>query len=139
MKITELFDAKLLKFLLVGILNTCVGAGVMFILYNCANLSYWISSICNYIVGGILSYFLNKYFTFNNKQKSIKQIILFIVNLLLCYLIAYIFAKWIIYKLFASYSISVKDNISMFVGMCLYTGLNYLTQRLIIFKDGKQK
>ncbi|MBQ0002480.1 MAG: GtrA family protein, partial [Treponema sp.] len=59
--------------------------------------------------------------------------------LLLCYLIAYIFAKWIIYKLFASYSISVKDNISMFVGMCLYTGLNYLTQRLIIFKDGKQK
>lgn len=139
MKFTELFDKKLLLFLLVGVLNTVVGAGIMFLLYNLAHFSYWISSMCNYIAGGILSYFLNKYVTFKNKEKSFKQILLFILNLVICYLIAYILAKWAIYKIFDTYSTTVKDNISMFVGMCLYTGLNYLSQRLIIFKDGNSK
>ena len=60
----NLIDKKTLKFLAVGILNTIVGAGLMFLLYNCFGLTYWISSACNSIAGGILSYFLNKYFLF---------------------------------------------------------------------------
>lgn len=138
MSIKSFFDIKLFKFLLVGVINTVVGSGVMFLLYNCAECNYWVSSICNYVVGGICSFFLNKFFTFKNNKKSLIQIVLFIINLVCCYLIAYIGAKKIIYLIFTSYSEKIKDNIAMAVGMIIYTGLNYIIQRYIIFSDKKE-
>ena len=131
----KLIDAKLIKFLIVGVINTAVGAGVMFVLYNLAHCSYWVSSACNYIVGGVVSFFLNKYFTFKNTQKSLKQIGLFVFNLAVCYIAAYILAKWMIYRMLANQSENIKDNIALFLGMCIYTGLNYIGQRLIVFKE----
>lgn len=131
----KLIDDKLVKFLIVGGVNTAVGAGVMFLLYNLGHCSYWISSACNYIVGGVVSFFLNKYFTFKNTQKSFKQIGLFVFNLAVCYVVAYIFAKWAIYKIFTVHSENLKDNVALFLGMCFYTGLNYIGQRLVVFKE----
>lgn len=127
------FDKHLLKFLIVGVANTIVGCGLMFLLYNCFGLSYWISSVCNYITGGILSYFLNKYFTFQNKQKSFKQIVYFVINLAICYFLAYFVAKKFVYLLLSTQSEKIRDNIALLSGMCLYTALNYLGQRLIVF------
>lgn len=54
----KFFDPSMLRFLLVGVVNTLVGAGIMFLLYNLAGCSYWLSSAANYIVGGVVSYFL---------------------------------------------------------------------------------
>lgn len=132
-------DQKLLKFLAVGVVNTIVGAGVMFLLYNVFEVSYWISSACNYIVGGIVSFFLNKFFTFKNNQKSIKQVVLFILTLAVCYFLAYIAAKKIIYFIFSTSPEKIKGNIALICGMCLYTGLNYLGQRLIVFSENNVK
>ena len=134
----KLIDKQLLKFLLVGVINTVVGAGVMFLLYNLAHCDYWISSACNYVVGGILSYFLNKYFTFKNHEKSFKQIVLFIVNLTICYVIAYLGAKKAVYALFAAFPEKVRGNIALLTGMCLYTALNYFGQRLLVFSSRKK-
>ena len=131
----KLIDIKLLKFLIVGIVNTGAGAGIMFLLYNLAHCSYWVSSVCNYIAGGIISFFLNKYFTFKNTQKSVKQIMFFILNLAVCYVLAYVLAKWMVYKMFIEQSDKFKDNIAMIFGMLLYTGLNYLGQRLLVFNN----
>ena len=39
-----LIDKKLIKFLIVGVINTLVGSGLMFLLYNLLGVSYWISS-----------------------------------------------------------------------------------------------
>ena len=139
MKMIKLFDEKLLNFLLVGMINTAIGAAVMFLLYNLVHCSYWFSSFCNYLVGGIISFFLNKYFTFNDSKKSFLQIILFILNIALCYFIAYIFAKWAIYCILPNKDLYIKDNISMIAGMFIFTGLNYLIQRLIIFNKGETK
>lgn len=134
MKIKEFFDIKLLKFLIVGVINTLVGAGAMFLLYNLANCNYWFSSACNYIAGGICSYLLNKFFTFKNHEKSFKQIIQFVLLLVICYLIAYIGAKYLIYWILADKSVQFKDNVAMLTGEVLYTIINYLGQRLVVFK-----
>ena len=32
----------------------CVGTGLMFLLYNCLHVGYWIASACNYLVGGTM-------------------------------------------------------------------------------------
>ena len=124
------------KFLLVGVINTLVGAGLMFVLYNAMHFSYWISSAANYIVGGIISFFLNKYFTFKNYQKSIFQIFIFILLVIFCYFISYYFAKKIIYVIMKNYSETVRDNVSMFGGMCLYTIFNYIGQKFFVFSRG---
>lgn len=47
----KLIDKTTIKFILVGIVNTLVGTGVMFLMYNLLHASYWISSASNYIIG----------------------------------------------------------------------------------------
>ena len=131
---SKLFDKTMVKFLLVGVVNTLVGAGTMFLLYNLAHCSYWISSAANYVVGGIVSFFLNKYFTFQNKDWSWGQVGKFIVSVSVCYLLAYGLAKPLVLHLLAGQSQSIQENVAMLVGMCLYTALNYLGQRFFAFK-----
>lgn len=87
--ISAFFDKRFLKFCLVGAANTLVGAGVMFLLYNVAYCSYTFSSAMNYVVGSVLSYFLNKHFTFEVREYSANQVLRFIVNIAVCYAVAY--------------------------------------------------
>ena len=82
--ITGLVDKKLLKFIIVGVINTVVGSCIMFGLYNLANCSYWVSSVANYVLTSILSFFLNKYFTFQNKERSWKQVVRFEIGRASC-------------------------------------------------------
>lgn len=53
---SKIINNTLVKFLAVGVLNTIIGAGTMFLLYNLAHVSYWMSSAANYVVGGIVSF-----------------------------------------------------------------------------------
>ena len=127
-------DNTLFKFLIVGVFNTLVGCGTMFLLYNLAHCSYWVSSAANYIVGGIVSFFLNKYFTFENKKWEWAQVWKFALNVTVCYLLGYGLAKPLVMRLLEGQAVRVQENVAMLVGMCLYTGLNYLGQRFFAFK-----
>jgi len=133
-KIRSLFDGKLFRFIAVGIVNTIIGSAIMFLLYNVANFGYWFSSACNYVFTSILSFFLNKYFTFAVRQWSVFMIVAFIVNIVVCYFIAYGIARPAINAILQNSRQAVRENIALFAGMCLFTGLNYLGQRLIVFK-----
>lgn len=128
------FDKTMLRFLMVGVVNVTVGAGTMFLLYNLAGCSYWMSSAANYIVGGIVSFFLNKYFTFQNKERSWKQVVKFIVLVAVCYFIAYGLAKPMALWALSSQPLNIQENVAMCIGTCLYTLLNYLGQRFFAFK-----
>lgn len=137
MKGFKLLDKTAIKFVLVGVINTLVGTAVMFLFYNLLHLNYWVSSASNYIVGSIVSYFLNKYFTFKNNEKSLKQIIVFIVNISLCYFLAYGIAKPLAAFILSAAPQSIKENVAMLVGMGLFVVLNYFGQRFIVFKTKK--
>ena len=134
MNVTELIDKTMLKFLMVGVVNTLVGTGVMLLAYNVLNLNYWISSASNYVIGSMISYVLNKYFTFRNRDRSIKQLLLFVLHITLCYLFAYGAAKPLVYHVLESASVTVRDNCAMLAGMVLFIVLNYLGQRFLVFK-----
>lgn len=131
----SLFDDKLLRFLIVGVVNTLVGTAIMFGLYNLLHCSYWVSSAANYILTSFLSFFLNKYFTFKNKEQSLSQVLRFVINIAVCYGVAYGVAKPLCRALLLSASMTVRDNVSMLVGMLLFTGLNYLGQRFFAFNN----
>ena len=134
-KLLRLLDVKLLKFLLVGVVNTLVGSAIMFGLYNLAGWGYWISSAMNIILTSVLSFFLNKYFTFQSRGRSLGQVVRFAVNILLCYLVAYGVAQPLCRLALAGAGETLRDNVSMLLGMVLFTGLNYLGQRLFAFRD----
>ena len=108
----------------------------MFGLYNLAGCSYWVSSAANYFFASILSYFLNKYYTFRYKGDMAGSALRFAVTIGICYLLAYGIAKPLTLHLVDG-SIRFQENIAMLVGMVLFTGLNYLGQRFFAFSGKK--
>ena len=130
-----LIDAKTIKFGIVGVINTIFGTAIMFGLYNLAGCSYWLSSAANYFFGSILSYFLNKNFTFQNKDSVSKTIPKFVLNILVCYILAYGIAKPATLYALQNYSVVIQENVAMLVGMCLFVVFNYCGQRYFTFKE----
>jgi putative flippase GtrA len=147
MKLAALFDRTLLKFMLVGLINTIVGSAIMFALYNVAfaetianeRTRYWLSSGLNYFFTSILSFFLNKYFTFSAKNWSLMQVVYFALTVIVAYIVAYSIAKPLVYALLSNYSEKIRGNVSLLCGMCLFTGLNYLGQRFVAFREIKNE
>lgn len=135
----RLYNSTVIRFGLVGVANTLFGAAIMFVLYNGFGVSYWISSACNYIFGSILSYFLNKHFTFRDKAKGWKQVLRFAVGIALCYLVAYGLAQPMVKLALGGFDLSVtlQDNIAMLAGMVLFVCFNYLTQRFFTFRKNQ--
>jgi len=132
------FDKTFWKFILVGIANTIFGTGIMFVFYNVFHFSYWVSSASNYIFGSILSYFLNKYFTFKSKTNTGKTMLRFVLNISLCYLLAYGGAKPLARYIFSGASQTLQENMAMLAGMCFFVALNYIGQRFFVFKGTQE-
>ena len=133
--ISKLFDKTFWKFIIVGVINTAFGSGIMFLFYNLFHFDYWVSSASNYIFGSILSFFLNKHFTFQNRDKSSAPVFKFILNIAVCYLVAYGAARPLVFRLLSGYSQKVRDNVAMAIGMGLFVGMNYLGQRFFVFRS----
>jgi putative flippase GtrA len=125
--------------MLVGVLNTLLGMAIMFGLYNLAGFSYWVSSGTNYVICSILSFFLNKYFTFGVRHWSWFMVFAFILTIVISYLSAYSISKPVINYLLNNSPQNIRENAALFTGMCLFTGLNYLGQRLIVFRIKGEK
>ena len=110
--------------MLVGVINTLFGSAIMFVFYNVFHLSYWLSSASNYFFGSILSYFLNKYYTFRYKKRDWKVVARFAANICLCYLVSYGVAKPIVSSILSGFSVAVRENGAMLCGMCnFYLGI----------------
>lgn len=141
-KLKKIFDPTFFRFIVVGVINTLVGYGVMFGLYNLAGLhlwgdtGYWISSAANYVVGSIVSFFLNKHFTFRNQEKGAGVVIRFVVNISVCYLLAYGLAKPAVSWALGGMGLSeqLQGNLTMLFGSGLFVLLNYFGQRFFAFK-----
>ena len=137
--VKKFWTLEIVRFGIVGVLNTLIGTGVMFFAYNALHLGYWISSALNYIMGSIFSYFANKYFTFQKTGRSYGEVLRFIFNIAVCYLIAYGLAKPLISKILMLFSWNperrIYEQISMVAGMGLFVLLNFVGQKLMVFKE----
>lgn len=135
-KIKTILDSTLFRFLVVGVINTLFGTTIMF-LCHAAGLGYWLSSGANYFFGSILSFFLNKHFTFRTQEKGFKVAAKFTINIVVCWVLAYGMAQpfTLYFMEDTSVSIEMKEKVSLLVGMVLFTGLNYFGQRFFAFSS----
>lgn len=143
----KFFDIKFWKFLIVGVINTLIGEGIQLLLLNPFNWSGFAwgvgaAAVIGTIVGSIVSFFLNKYFTFQNKEKSFMQVVRFTVNICACLLLRVIVAT-AVSELCKSASLSMfgmsvdkfAGNVAWAVGACVFVACNYIGQRFFAFKE----
>jgi putative flippase GtrA len=128
--------SSLVRFLLVGVINTFVGLSVMFFMLHIAHLSYWWATFSGNAVGAIVSFLLNRSFTFQSDISVTKGAFRFLVVMLSCYYVAYSFsqmtARFIV--TLSSYPFAnVRDDLAVLFGTLFYTVLNYLGQKIIVF------
>lgn len=146
----KFFDIKFWKFLLVGVINTLVGEGTILLLQI---LGFWrgqwweagLEAVIGTIIGSVVSFFLNKYFTFKNKEKSWQQVFRFTVNICACLLIRVVFATvtlWACKAMSISmFGMTVDDfagKMAWAVGACVFVACNYVGQRFFAFKEKEE-
>lgn len=121
---------------MVGVLNTLLSMVLMFLLEG---LGYWPSTAIAYIAGAILSFFLNRHFTFKSEEKVLRSAIKFAISVAVCYVLAYSLAQplagWILG--YTSIPLIWQERLTKLFGMGLYTLINYFGQRFFAF--AKQK
>ena len=126
-------DASLWRFLLVGVGNTLLSAVLMFLLEG---LGYWPSTAIAYVAGAVMSFFLNRSFTFQSDAALLPAAVKFAVNVAVCYLVAYALAQPLAAWVLGRFGLSALwvERLAKVGGMGLYTLLNYFGQRFFAFR-----
>ncbi|WP_260631040.1 GtrA family protein [Bacillus sp. S/N-304-OC-R1] len=129
-----------IRFLFVGVLNTLIGFSIMIFLLNIAGMSYWYSTFLGNTAGATFSYILNRSFTFQSKVSVKTSIFRFMFVILGCYLVAYSTSHHVL-NFFVNYTLItnalIAENIAVAMGTCIYTVLNYLGQKYLVFKKAE--
>lgn len=122
----ELF--VLLKYGLVGVVNTGISAGIFF-LFNRLGFKYMAYTIIGYAVGIISSFLLNRRYTFKKEnENATRQIILFFtINIALLALVQLL--QYVLIDI-----LFVKEWIGVAIGMVFYSGTGFILNRNIVFK-----
>ncbi|WP_077046219.1 GtrA family protein [Pseudomonas sp. KK4] len=76
---------QLIKFVIVGVLNTILGYSVIFGCMYILGMDPVISNVVGYLIGLMLSYTLNRKVTFQSTSKSKSEVVRFLIVFLIAY------------------------------------------------------
>ncbi|TQR29528.1 GtrA family protein [Campylobacter sp. MIT 99-7217] len=117
---------ELIKYCLVGILNTLVGFGVVLLLSFLA-LMPELANLIGYTLGIFCSFFLNKYFTFKSKSKSHRDFLKFVFAMCIAYLIN-LLVLFIAYRIF-----HINVYLAQLFAALSYTLSGFLLSKFFVF------
>jgi len=122
------FIQKSIKYGIVGVINTLIALGVFTLLIK-ISVYYVIASTAGFLIGFTNSYLMNKFWTFKSSGKKISEIIVF------CTVagISYLFQMGVL--IFLKESVHINVFISQIISMVIYTGLGFLGNNFITFKN----
>jgi putative flippase GtrA len=118
-----------LRYLAVGTLNTCVGLGTIYIALYWLNLSDPLANLTGYSVGILLSFALNKFWTFSATGAAGTQFIKFFLVNGAAYMINLATVMSCIKILGANHYVAQA------VGVVPYTIIGYLGSRYFAFRS----
>ncbi|MFD0697866.1 GtrA family protein [Paenibacillus sp. GCM10027628] len=125
------------RFLLVGLFNTLVGLTTSFALFNLLHLNYWMSTFLGNTVGAIVSYTLNRTFTFRSQASVRSSWWKFALVILSCYGISY-GVSWLLADILLSSVPTLHANWlhngAILAGNGIYTVGNYLGHKYFTFR-----
>jgi len=120
---------RIIRYTLVGLLNMVSGLGTIYLLQNEFACDYRIANIIGYTLGIINGFFLNRTWTFKSTDKNLsRQGLLFLLSVGVCWGMQ--FLALIVMVEF----LGISEDIAQGLGMVLYTGLNFLGNRFLVFR-----
>ena len=143
-KLSRIVDRTMVYYLIIGILNFIVCTGIMFLLFNLCGLSEHLAPLVNYGLGSVIWYLSCKYILFRDNMSTGQQLLRFIAEVIVCYVLTYyiispLLAKLVLRseKLLKLFSFGGQDNIvgncKMTIGSISYALINYFGQRFFVF------
>jgi putative flippase GtrA len=135
--ITTWHKSSFARFLLVGVLNTLIGLAAMFLLFNVVHFGYWPSTFIGNLIGAIVSYTLNKSFTFRSKVSIRSSWWKFVLVILCCYGFSYgtsllLGKAWSF--MFPAFPTIWLQNGAILFGNGIYMISNYLGHKYFTFR-----
>ncbi|EJJ3693687.1 TPA: flippase GtxA [Staphylococcus aureus] len=124
MKLTQT-HAEILKFIIVGGINTLNYYVVYLLLLKLLHIEYMISHITGFIVAFVISYYLNCYFVYRVKptwRKFISFPITQIVNISLQTVLLYVFVSWL----------NLPAEIAPFAGLIITISITFILSKWIL-------
>lgn len=113
---------KLVRYCIVGVVNTIITACVIFFLIK-SGVDLYISNAIGYISGVLFSFIANSIFTFH-VNIGFKKFFKFIIVCLICWVLNIIAIKIFLY-LFLDYIF-----LSQVIGMCVYTLAGFILNKV---------
>ncbi|HDC3114829.1 TPA: flippase GtxA [Staphylococcus aureus] len=124
MKLTQT-HAEILKFIIVGGINTLNYYVVYLLLLKLLHIEYMISHITGFLVAFVISYYLNCYFVYRVKptwRKFISFPITQIVNVSLQTILLYVFVSWL----------NLPAEIAPFAGLVITIPITFVLSKWIL-------
>ncbi|HDM8663451.1 TPA: flippase GtxA [Staphylococcus aureus] len=124
MKLTQT-HAEILKFIIVGGINTLNYYVVYLLLLKLLHIEYMISHITGFLVAFVISYYLNCYFVYRVKptwRKFISFPITQIVNVSLQTVLLYVFVSWL----------NLPAEIAPFAGLIITIPITFISSKWIL-------
>ena len=120
-------DAKLFRFLVVGVANTLFGQGVIWLSMWWLGLGVVPANALGYACGIVLSFFLNRNWTFNHEGSQLPALLRFIaVNA-----VAYAANLLVVVTV---HRLGVNGYLAQLAGAPFYTAVGYVGSRLFAFR-----
>ncbi len=117
---------QFVKYNIVGIANTAVGFSIIFFLMF-LGVSATYSNAIGYFIGSILSYYLNKKYTFKSNEKNRALAVRFFAVLAVSYGLNFIALKWLL-----SF---INPYFAQLIAAIVYTLSSFLLSKFFVFKD----
>lgn len=132
---------QFVKYCIVGVLNTLVTLGVIYICKSFLGWNLYLSNVLGYIAGVVNSFLCNKSWVFKSDGSYMREAIRFIVGFLVCYLLQ----LWVVWAITAKSIIGQYDfgiagvvisgyGIATLVGNVVYTLANFVYNRMVTFR-----
>lgn len=132
---------QFVKYALVGVLNTLLTLGLIFLCKSVFGIDQMLSNAIGYVAGFINSFLWNKTWVFRSKKGYAKEAAKFLVGFLVCYGIQFL-TVWLL-----SYQSPLEDveinilgfvlsgyGIATLIGNVVYTMANFVYNRTITFR-----
>lgn len=132
---------QFVKYCIVGVLNTLVTLGVIYICKSFLGWNLYLSNVLGYVAGVVNSFLCNKSWVFKSDGSYMREAVRFLAGFLVCYLLQLwvvwaITAKSIIgHNNFAVLGIVISGyGIATLVGNVVYTLANFVYNRMVTFR-----
>jgi putative flippase GtrA len=122
---------QFLRYLLVGVANSAVGYGVIFGGMYLAGLSPEASNVAGYAVGLLVSYVLNRHYTFNSTQSRRTEFLRFLIVFAIAYALNFITLLVLIHVLGA------HEGASQIVAGIVYVAASFAMNKYYVFRMPK--